>query len=284
MNIFQKIICIIRFKLLKHRLLKFGEVHYINGSETLPAPLKKNEEELVMKKLAEGDESARETLITHNLRLVVYIAKKFESKSASVEDLISIGTIGLIKAVRTFNPEKNIKLATYASRCIENEILMFLRKSSQQKNEISIDEPLNVDWDGNELLISDILSCDEDSVNCNIERESEHKLLLKAVSRLSGREREIMELRFGLMVSASILKNKLQISWKFLSPIYQGLKKDNFKVEKRFRNVKFYITIWALVFAKALFIFINGALITHNLRIVLFFVLTHKFMNDIIKI
>ena len=129
MNIFQKIICIIRFKLLKHKLSKFGEVHYINGSETLPAPLKKNEEELVMKKLAEGDESARETLITHNLRLVVYIAKKFESKSASVEDLISIGTIGLIKAVRTFNPEKNIKLATYASRCIENEILMFLRKS-----------------------------------------------------------------------------------------------------------------------------------------------------------
>ena len=179
MNIFQKIICIIRFKLLKHKLSKFGEVHYINGSETLPAPLKKNEEELVMKKLAEGDESARETLITHNLRLVVYIAKKFESKSASVEDLISIGTIGLIKAINSYNPEKNIKLATYASRCIENEILMFLRKSSQQKNEISIDEPLNVDWDGNELLISDILSCDEDSVNCNIERESEHSYCLK---------------------------------------------------------------------------------------------------------
>lgn len=234
MNIFQKIICIIRFKLLKHRLSKFGEVHYINGSETLPAPLKKNEEEFVMKKLAEGDESARETLITHNLRLVVYIAKKFESKSASVEDLISIGTIGLIKAVRTFNPEKNIKLATYASRCIENEILMFLRKSSQQKNEISIDEPLNVDWDGNELLISDILSCDEDSVNCNIERESEHKLLLKAVSRLSGREREIMELRFGLNGKCEHTQkqvaDKLKISQSYISrlekKIISRLKKD----------------------------------------------------------
>lgn len=234
MNIFQKIICIIRFKLLKHKLSKFGEVHYINGSETLPAPLKKNEEELVMKKLVEGDESARETLITHNLRLVVYIAKKFESKSASVEDLISIGTIGLIKAVRTFNPEKNIKLATYASRCIENEILMFLRKSSQQKNEISIDEPLNVDWDGNELLISDILSCDEDSVNCNIERESEHKLLLKAVSRLSGREREIMELRFGLNGECEHTQkqvaDKLKISQSYISrlekKIISRLKKD----------------------------------------------------------
>ena len=224
MNIFQRIICTIRFKLLKYKLSKFGEVHYINGSETLPAPLKKNEEELVMKKLAEGDESARETLITH----------KFESKSASVEDLISIGTIGLIKAVRTFNPEKNIKLATYASRCIENEILMFLRKSSQQKNEISIDEPLNVDWDGNELLISDILSCDEDSVNSNIERESEHKLLLRAVSRLSGREREIMELRFGLNGQCEHTQkqvaDKLKISQSYISrlekKIIARLKKD----------------------------------------------------------
>lgn len=234
MNIFKKIISKLRFAILSCRLSKFEEIHYINGSETLPAPLKKEDEEIIMQKLASGDESAREILITHNLRLVVYIAKKFESKSASVEDLISIGTIGLIKAVRTFNPEKNIKLATYASRCIENEILMFLRKSSQQKNEISIDEPLNVDWDGNELLISDILSCDEDSVNSNIERESEHRLLLQAVSRLSGREREIMELRFGLNGQCEHTQkqvaDKLQISQSYISrlekKIIARLKKD----------------------------------------------------------
>ncbi len=198
MNIFKRLYNRLLLIYLKRRLKTPEEIHYINGAEMLPAPLKKDEEEIIMKKLAAGDEKAREPLITHNLRLVVYIAKKFESKTANVEDLISIGTIGLIKAVRTFNPEKKIKLATYASRCIENEILMFLRKSSQQKNEVSIDEPLNVDYDGNELLISDILSCDSDLVNSNIERESEHKLLLEAVSRLSGREREIMELRFGL--------------------------------------------------------------------------------------
>ncbi len=142
--------------------------------------------------------NAREPLITHNLRLVVYIAKKFESSSTGVEDLISIGTIGLIKAVNTFCPERNIKLATYASRCIENEILMYLRKTSQLKNEISIDDPLNVDWDGNELLLSDILGSDQNTVNLNIEEEVERDLLRNAVSRLAPREREIMELRFGL--------------------------------------------------------------------------------------
>lgn len=234
MNIFKTMCNKFRFFFLKRKLLKFGEVHYINGSETLPAPLKKDEEEIIMKKLAAGDERAREPLITHNLRLVVYIAKKFEPKGASTEDLISIGTIGLIKAVRTFNPEKNIKLATYASRCIENEILMFLRKSSQQKNEISIDEPLNVDWDGNELLISDILSCEDDTVNCSIERESEHKLLLEAVDRLSSREREIMELRFGLNGqkehTQKQVADKLQISQSYISrlekKIIARLKKD----------------------------------------------------------
>lgn len=180
--------------------LKFtpDSIYYINGSETLPPPLPKDLENNIMERIMQGDESAREPLITHNLRLVVYIAKKFESSSASVEDLISIGTIGLIKAVNTFRPEKNIKLATYASRCIENEILMYLRKSSQLRNEISIDEPLNVDWDGNELLLSDILGSDVDVVNADIEQQIECNMVLTAVSKLNDREKEIMELRFGL--------------------------------------------------------------------------------------
>ena len=153
----------------------------------------------VFQRLLENDESAREILMVHNLRLVVYIAKKFESTGICIEDLISIGTIGLIKAVNTFCPEKNIKLATYASRCIENEILMYLRKNQGQKNEISIDEPLNIDWDGNELLLSDILGTDPDSINRPIEEEAERDILLKAVGRLDEREQKIMRLRFGLM-------------------------------------------------------------------------------------
>lgn len=173
-------------------------IYYINGPETLPPPLKSAEESEIMQRIENGDESAREKLITHNLRLVVYIAKKFESPSANVEDLISIGTIGLIKAVKTFCPSRNIKLATYASRCIENEILMYLRKTAQQKNEISIDEPLNVDWDGNELLVADILGSDENIVNARIEQESEQKQLMRAVNKLNKRELSIMELRFGL--------------------------------------------------------------------------------------
>ena len=183
---------------IKMLFLSENEVFYINGSETLPPPLSKEEEIEVMKRIINGDENAREPLIVHNLRLVVYISKKFESPSAGAEDLISIGTIGLIKAVNTFSPEKNIKLATYASRCIENEILMFLRKSSQLKNEISIDEPLNTDWDGNELLLCDILGSEPDTVNINIENEIEKKLVLNAVSKLGERECLIMELRFGL--------------------------------------------------------------------------------------
>ncbi|MEE0914653.1 MAG: RNA polymerase sporulation sigma factor SigE [Ruminococcus sp.] len=183
---------------IKMFFLSENEVFYINGSETLPPPLKKEEETAIMQKIINGDNKAREPLIVHNLRLVVYIAKKFESPSANAEDLISIGTIGLIKAVNTFSPEKNIKLATYASRCIENEILMFLRKSSQLKNEVSIDEPLNTDWDGNELLLCDILGSDPDTVNNNIETELERSLVLNAVSKLNDRECLIMELRFGL--------------------------------------------------------------------------------------
>ena len=174
------------------------EIFYINGAITLPPPLKKDDENKIMARILSGDESAREPLITHNLRLVVYIAKKFESPGANVEDLISIGTIGLIKAVNTFSPDRNIKLATYASRCIENEILMFLRKSTQLKNEVSIDEPLNTDWDGNELLLSDVLGSEPDSINYDIEKELEVNMLIDAVNRLPDRESLIMELRYGL--------------------------------------------------------------------------------------
>lgn len=184
--------------LLKLRFFNTEGIYYINGPEVLPAPLKAEEESEIMRRIENGDNTAREPLITHNLRLVVYIAKKFESPGINVEDLISIGTIGLIKAVNTFCPSRNIKLATYASRCIENEILMYLRKSAQQKNEISIDEPLNIDWDGNELLISDVLGSENDMVNLRIEQESEQKQLMTAVRHLGERELSIMELRFGL--------------------------------------------------------------------------------------
>ena len=186
------------FLKLKMLLLSENQVFYINGTETLPPPLSRVEEAEVMRRISEGQNGAREPLIVHNLRLVVYIAKKFESPGASTEDLISIGTIGLIKAVNTFSPEKNIRLATYASRCIENEILMFLRKSSQFKNEVSIDEPLNTDYDGNELLLCDILGSDPDEVNQHMEDELERRQVLGAVAKLNPRECQIMELRFGL--------------------------------------------------------------------------------------
>lgn len=183
------------------RFILHGEsaVFYIHGSETLPAPLSKEEEVVVFKELEEGSAKARETLIVHNLRLVVYISKKFESSGVLVEDLISIGTIGLIKAVNTFIPAKNIKLATYASRCIENEILMYLRKSSNKRNEMSIDEPLNVDYEGNELLLSDVLGTEPDIVGAQLEVEAEKEMLYKAISRLAGREKVIMQMRFGML-------------------------------------------------------------------------------------
>ena len=186
------------FLRIKQLFTEENDIFYINGSDTLPPPLSKAEESAMMERIKNGDNRAREPLIVHNLRLVVYIAKKFESPSASTEDLISIGTIGLIKAVNTFSPEKNIKLATYASRCIENEILMFLRKSSQLKNEVSIDEPLNTDWDGNELLLCDILGSDAEEINNHLEHEAEKQLVLHEVSKLNARECQIMELRFGL--------------------------------------------------------------------------------------
>ncbi len=182
------------YKIL-NRLGFIPAAHYINGPETLPPPLSYEEE---VRLLRENSESSRNTLIVHNLRLVVYIARKFDNVAAGVEDLISIGTIGLIKAVNTFCPDRNIKLATYASRCIENEILMYLRKTSSRKNEISIDEPLNVDWDGNELLLSDILGSEPDEVGRDVELEDERSQLLRFVTLLPAREKQIMEMRFGM--------------------------------------------------------------------------------------
>ena len=176
-----------------------GEVHYIGGADILPPPLDAREEGKMIGMLGtEEDGKARSALIEHNLRLVVYIAKKFDNTSVGVEDLISIGTIGLIKAINTFNTGKNIKLATYASRCIENEILMYLRRNSKTRMEVSIDEPLNVDWDGNELLLSDILGTDEDVIYRDMETEVEYKLLFRAIAKLSDREQTIVNLRYGL--------------------------------------------------------------------------------------
>ena len=173
-------------------------IHYIGGSEALPPPLSNEEESFLLNKLEQSDFDVKKILIERNLRLVVYIARKFENTGIGVEDLISIGTIGLIKAINTFNPSKNIKLATYASRCIENEILMFLRRNNRLKTEISIDEPLNIDWDGNELLLSDILGTDNDLIHRSIEDEVDKELLGSAMKKLSVREKRIMELRFGL--------------------------------------------------------------------------------------
>ena len=193
----------IQFKLYRREpgflLTRQGDVHYIGGAEVLPPPLEVDKENAVISDLGtEYEDEAKSILIEHNLRLVVYIAKKFDNTGVGVEDLISIGTIGLIKSINTFNPEKNIKLATYASRCIENEIMMYLRRNNKTKLEVSIDEPLNVDWDGNELLLSDILGTDEDVIYKDIENEVERKLLLKAIDKLSDREKTIIQLRFGL--------------------------------------------------------------------------------------
>lgn len=215
------------------------EIHYINGPETLPPPLSHEEESEIMKQISEGaPPKVREPLITHNLRLVVYIAKKFDSSGIPIEDLISIGTIGLIKAVNTFCPSKNIKLATYASRCIENEILMYLRKTSQIKNETSIDEPLNVDWDGNELLLSDILGSDQNIVMAHLEQETECCLVNEAVRNLAQRDKIIMELRFGLAGKKEHTQKEVAdlmgISQSYISRlekrIIEKLKKDIEKV------------------------------------------------------
>lgn len=228
-NAFEKI-----KKFISGLIRKEGSVFYINGPETLPPPLTKAEEEEAFSLLLTDKTKGREQLIVHNLRLVVYIAKKFESTGICVEDLVSIGTIGLIKAVNTFSPEKNIKLATYASRCIENEILMFLRKSAQHKNDISIDEPLNIDWDGNELLLSDILGTDDDTVNSSIEDDAEKTVLMDTVRKLPERERIIMEMRFGLKTGREMTQKEVAdvigISQSYISrlekKIIKKLKKE----------------------------------------------------------
>jgi len=175
-----------------------NEIYYIGGNDILPPPLQAQEEAELLESLEAGDNSVKHVLIERNLRLVVYIARKFENTGVDIEDLTSIGTIGLIKAINTYNPGRNIKLATYASRCIENEILMYLRKNSRARSEVSFEEPLNVDWDGNELLLSDILGTDSDIIQRNLEEETDRKLLVSAMNKLSGREKKIMELRFGL--------------------------------------------------------------------------------------
>ena len=217
------------------------DIHYIGGSDILPAPLEAAAEKKAIKDLGtEKDENARKILIEHNLRLVVYIAKKFDNTGIGVEDLISIGTIGLIKSINTYNPDKNIKLATYASRCIENEILMYLRRTSKMKMEVSFDEPLNVDWDGNELLLSDILGTEEDIIYKDMETEMEKKLLKAAIARLSSRERNIIELRYGLTAGGKEYTQKevadqMGISQSYISrlekKIMRHLKKEITKYE-----------------------------------------------------
>ncbi|MDF2655719.1 MAG: sigE [Bacillota bacterium] len=197
------------------------EIFYIGGSDVLPPPLAPDEERILLEELAQNNEDAKTILIERNLRLVVYIAKKFENAGVNVEDLISIGAIGLIKAVNTFNLDKNIKLATYASRCIENEILMYLRRSSRTKSEVSFDEPLNIDWDGNELLLSDILGTDNDIVYNHIEEEVNRNLLVYALKKLSNREKQIMEMRFGLISGREMTQkevaDKMGISQSYIS-------------------------------------------------------------------
>ena len=211
---------------LLKKLKEFGRrkvrtLFYIGGSDVLPAPLEREEEKKLLKEYASGSQEARSILIERNLRLVVYIAKKFENAGVNVEDLISIGTIGLIKAVNTFKMDKNIKLATYASRCIENEILMYIRRTSKLKSEVSLDEPLNVDWDGNELLLSDILGTEGDLVYHRLEDEVNRKLLYGAMTKLDPREKELMEMRFGLRSGKEMTQkevaDKLGISQSYIS-------------------------------------------------------------------
>ena len=224
--------------LARLELIQPGKVMYIGGSDTLPPPLKREEETALIARLEAGDPRARDLLIEHNLRLVAYIARRFENTGVHIEDLISIGTIGLIKAVGTYQPAKAIKLATYASRCIENEILMYLRKTANQKTELSFDEPLNTDWDGNELLLSDVLGTDEDLVVQPLEADVDRQLLRRAMERLDDRERQIITLRFGLdgrrECTQKEVADKLGISQSYISRlekrIIARLKKEILKM------------------------------------------------------
>ncbi|MEI3610978.1 RNA polymerase sporulation sigma factor SigE [Pseudogracilibacillus sp. SO30301A] len=218
--------------------IKKDEIYYIGGKTALPAPLEKSEEKDLLERLPKGDKVARATLIEHNLRLVVYIARKFENTGINIEDLISIGSIGLIKAVNTFDPEKKIKLATYASRCIENEILMYLRKNNRIKTEVSFDEPLNVDWDGNELLLSDVLGTEEDIITKDLEMKVDKQLLVNALSTLNGREKKIMELRFGLIgqeeKTQKDVADMLGISQSYISRLEKKIIK---RLQKEFKKM-----------------------------------------------
>lgn len=233
-----------KYLVLKNRVLRFLglksslPVYYVGGPDMLPPPLSQDEEAYLLDHFDDKEMDVKTILIEHNLRLVVYIAKKFENTYVNIEDLVSIGTIGLIKAINTFAPEKNIKLATYASRCIENEILMYLRRSNRQKSEISIDEPLRVDWDGNELLLSDILSSDSDTVHKSLDDEVDHHLLREALKKLSIREKKIMDLRFGLTGGSERTQKEvadmLGISQSYISRLEKRiigrLKKDMLKM------------------------------------------------------
>ena len=225
-------------KLLIKLGIKRDEIYYIGGKTALPPPLSKEEEKKLLDRLAKGDKIARSTLIEHNLRLVVYIARKFENTGINIEDLISIGSIGLIKAVNTFDSEKNIKLATYASRCIENEILMYLRKNSRTKTEVSFDEPLNVDWDGNELLLSDVLGTEEDIITKDLETKVDKQLLINALSTLNSREKKIMDLRFGLVgqeeKTQKDVADMLGISQSYISRLEKKIIK---RLKKEFKKM-----------------------------------------------
>ena len=236
----RKVRLLISKLIIKNLRLKkfFDPILYINGPEKLPPPLSAEEEKEVFDLISSDPDKAKTTLIEHNLRLVVYISKKFENTGIHIEDLISIGTIGLIKAVNTFRPEKNIKLATYASRCIENEILMYLRKNSNSKMEVSLEEPLNIDWDGNELLLSDVLGSDSDTDVKNIESEIELSALRNAIRGLSEREREIMILRFGLGTNREYTQKEvadiLNISQSYISRLE---KKILIKLKKELEHI-----------------------------------------------
>ena len=216
----------------------YNSLNYLAGAEALPKPYTADEEQLRINRLMQGEEDVRQDLIEHNLRLVVYIARKFDNTGVDIEDLISVGTIGLIKAVNTFNADKNIKLATYASRCIENEILMYLRRIVKLKGEISLDEPLNVDWEGNELLLSDILGTDNDIVYKGIESDAEKEMLSVAISKLSPREKEIMNMRFGLdgreEMTQKEVADKLGISQSYISRLE---KKIVLRLKKEFKKL-----------------------------------------------
>lgn len=233
----------LRIRLWWYKLLiKFGfkakEIYYIGGSQALPPPLSKEEESELLNLLSKGDKAARAVLIERNLRLVVYIARKFDNTGINIEDLISIGAIGLIKGVNTFNPEKKIKLATYASRCIENEILMYLRRNNKLKTEISFDEPLNVDWDGNELLLSDVLGTESDIITKGLDSKVDKELLKNALYQLNDREKQIMELRFGLIGEKAKTQKDvadfLGISQSYISRLEKKIVK---RLEKEFNKM-----------------------------------------------